>query len=244
VPFFPRVAAGGDPREVLAPYLSPRSRALYFASPNNPDGAVLAPEVLASLAALARERDWWVFSDEVYAPFVYEGEAAESAHPYAPERTITSYSMSKSHALAGLRLGMMTAPAPVIGVMRRLMTHTLFQVPLYAQRLAERAITEGTDFLAQARDRYREARDLSCALLNSPRPRAGAYVFLDLSSYAQGDIWRAIDAGLDAGVSLAPGEAFGPSFQGWARLCFTAVPPEELAWGLPRLRAALEGLRG
>jgi aspartate/methionine/tyrosine aminotransferase len=242
---FSALSRGEDAGAFLSQFGSAKTRAIYYASPNNPDGTIVEAAALASLVALAKARDWWIFADEVYEPFVYEGSPAMPAHPLAPERVITSYSMSKSHALAGLRLGFMTGPAPLIAALRRLMTYTLFNVPLYGQRVALEAIAKGPSFLETARASYRQARDLVCSTLDSSfvAPRAGAYVFLDLRRESRGDIWKVIDAALDAGVSLAPGSAFGAQFAEYARLCFTAAPLDDLAWGIPRLNEALARCR-
>lgn len=245
VPFFEALRRGEPLLPLLEARRTPRTKALYFASPNNPDGAVIPKEALSQLIAFAKAYDLWVIADEVYEAYVYDDEPAFPAHLLDPSRVISAYSLSKSHAMAGLRAGFMTAPVGLIEILRRLLTHTIFQVPLFVQQLAKEAIEDGAAWQENARGLYQKARDLVCNSLQAKffHPKAGAYVFLDLTKEARGDIWRVIDAALDAGVSLAPGGAFGPSYASWARLCFTAAPLEDVIWGVERLNETLERLR-
>ena len=91
-------------------------------------------------------RGLWVLADEVYADYVYEGAHASIARlDGMAERTISVYSLSKSHALAGVRVGFAVGPSRVIAVARRISTHTIFNVPVAAQRLALAALREPRD---------------------------------------------------------------------------------------------------
>ena len=86
--------------------ITPKTRVLYVNSPNNPTGGVLTRADLERIAAIARERDLWVISDEAYEDVVFEGEHVSIASlPGMYERTIPLYTFSKSYAMTGLRLG-------------------------------------------------------------------------------------------------------------------------------------------
>ncbi|MGY4298731.1 aspartate/methionine/tyrosine aminotransferase [Bradyrhizobium sp. i1.4.4] len=99
--------------------IGPRTRAIFLATPNNPTGAVYTAQELSSIAALCQKHDLWLVSDEVYGDLVYEGRhISPSVLPGMAERTITIGSLSKSHAMAGWRLGWMIGP-PEIGALRR-----------------------------------------------------------------------------------------------------------------------------
>src|SRR5690606_38601702 len=127
VPLTQRLYEDGaiDPAAALAASLTPRTKAVYVISPNNPDGKVLSRGQVESIAAFAREHDLWIFADEVYADVVFEGAHASFASVLdARDRTITLHSLSKSHALAGLRVGFVVAPPPVVASARRVSTHT------------------------------------------------------------------------------------------------------------------------
>ena len=247
-----------DAGELLAARVGPRTRALYVISPNNPDGKVLAPAHLASIARLAVERDLWVFSDEVYADTVFEGRHASIADlPGMRERTIVLHSLSKSHALAGCRLGFAVAPAPVVAAGRRVSTHSAFNVAVAMQRAALAATTDA-GFAASAREAYRAARDaVADALRGAPvrfhLAEGATYLFVDFAPAFDGarldaegrerPLLALLERAVDRGVLLAPGSAFGEGFGTCARLCFTSVPPERAREGVVRLRAAIEALR-
>lgn len=241
-----------DPAAVFAPALGPRTKALYFISPNNPDGKVLTIAQLERIAAFAREHDLWVFADEVYSDIVFADDAPPSiaSLPGMRERTITVHSLSKSHALAGLRVGSVTAPEHVIAAARRVSTHSAFNVSVAMQRAALAAL-EDDAFPRDARAAYREAHDVTVkALAGAPidfHPAEGAaYLFLDFApAIARRPDPRALFAilerAVDRGVLLAPGDAFGSAYAAsCARLCFTAVPPAQVVRGVERLLDAVD----
>jgi aspartate/methionine/tyrosine aminotransferase len=237
--------------------LTPRTRALYLVTPNNPDGKVLSATQLNGIARLAAARDLWILADEVYADHVYKGKG-DAGDPRvhtsiarlegARERTLTIYSLSKSHALAGVRVGFAVGPAQAIAVARRVGTHTVFNVPGAAQRLALAALREPAAWLDGVRRDFREARDLTvgalagCGATIFP-PDGGSYVFLDFAPILRGrPLGVLLERAIDRGVLLAPGDGFGEAFATWARLCFTSVPRERLVQGLERLRDAIADL--
>src|SRR5438034_7075632 len=92
--------------EELESKITRKTRVLYINSPSNPTGGVLTRDDLSRLAAIARDRDLWVISDEAYEDVVFEGEHVSIASlPGMYERTIPAYTFSKSYAMTGLRLG-------------------------------------------------------------------------------------------------------------------------------------------
>jgi len=240
---------GASPAAILEPHITARTRALYLISPNNPDGYVYTPAQLHDLAALAVARDLWVLSDEVYADYVYDGSHASIARmPGMEERTLGAYSLSKSHALAGARVGFLVAPERVVSLARRVATHTVFNVPVASQRVALAALDAGKDWMDAAREAYRGARDATMAALGGSgvrafAPKGGSYVFVDFAPVLRGKPLRVLlEGAIDEGVLLAPGEGCGEAYGAWARLCFTSVPQERLMLGVERLRRAVEGL--
>ncbi|MSP23553.1 MAG: pyridoxal phosphate-dependent aminotransferase, partial [Myxococcales bacterium] len=179
---------GLELRRVFEPLVTARTRAIYIASPNNPDGYVFGPRELQALANFACEYDLWVLADEVYCDFVYEGEAPSIGNlPGMSERTITCHSLSKSHALAGARIGSIAGPTRVIEAALRMSNHTIYNVPVAMQRVAVAALRTGDEWLDRARAEYRRARDAASAELarigvEHHLPRGGSFIFLDLSA--------------------------------------------------------------
>jgi len=86
--------------------IGPKTRAIYLNSPQNPTGGVLTRDDILRIAAMARERNLWVISDEAYEDVLFDGEHVSIASlPGMYERTIPVYTFSKSYAITGLRLG-------------------------------------------------------------------------------------------------------------------------------------------
>ena len=93
--------------------ITPKTRVLYLNSPSNPTGGVLTRGDLERLAAIAREHNLWVISDEAYEDVVFDGEHVSIASlPGMYERTIPLYTFSKSYAMTGLRLGIRRDQGP------------------------------------------------------------------------------------------------------------------------------------
>src|SRR5439155_24490214 len=135
------------------------------------------------LAELARERNLWVLCDEVYEDYLYDGapRVSMAALPGMAERTLTAFSFSKSHAMAGMRLGYVVGPAEVIQHTRKICNHTVYSVPPHLQRGAVRALAHSSGFIAQAFRAHLSARDEAAASVRAPffKPEGASYLFLD-----------------------------------------------------------------
>jgi aspartate/methionine/tyrosine aminotransferase len=240
-----------DPAALLERVITPRTVALYVITPNNPDGKVLDRKQLGAIAELARARNLWVLADEVYEDLAYSGEHVSIASlPGMAERTLTVFSLSKSYALAGYRLGYAVGPPALMKAVRKIANHTVYNVPDVLQRAAARLLADPASdrWLADARTTYLAARELAASLVRAPHhlPDGATYLFLDLAPYV-GDqpeaIWPLVEQLLDEGVSISPGEQFGRGYERHARICFTAVPPNRLQVGLERLDKVLARVR-
>lgn len=230
-----------DPFAIFEAVRTSKTRAIYFISPNNPDGKVLSSVHLARIADFAREHDLWVFADEVYDEVVF-GERPASIATLAGmrERTIELHSLSKSHALAGIRVGYVAAPASVVSLGRRVSTHSAFNVSVAMQRAALAAIADA-DFPPSACATYRKVRDDCAAALEKAKlrfhlPEGATYFFVDFGAPALPILEHAVERG----VLLAPGHAFGAGYANFARLCFTSVPPAKVLEGIARLASAAQ----
>ncbi len=234
-----------DPAALLAPHLTSRTAAIYVTTPNNPDGKVLSRAQLEALARFAIAHDLWVIADEVYEDLLYTGEHVSIASlPGMRARTVTAFSLSKSLALAGYRLGYAVGPSSVLEAVRKIANHTIYNVPEVLQEAAARVLgsDEERAWHAATLTTYAEARALVASRLPAPAhtPDAGTYFLLDLRALAaarDGTIWPLVEDLLADGVSVSPGEQFGAAFSAHARICYSAVPLDRLAIGLERLRA-------
>jgi aspartate/methionine/tyrosine aminotransferase len=222
--------------------ITPKTAALYYASPNNPDGEIVSIEGTKRLTNLAVRHDLWILADEVYEDYCYNSLHWSLASDVEMRpRTVTVCSFAKSYAQAGLRVGYALAPEPVCAAISKLVNHTVYNVPVAMQRAALAAMQNGAPFLAMARDRYRAARDQARARLLAPAktPPGGAYLWVDFSKWSPGDCMPVLERIAEKGVLLAPGSAFGDSCHPFARLCFTGVDEARLDEGIDRINSVL-----
>jgi aspartate/methionine/tyrosine aminotransferase len=227
--------------------ITPRTAGIYVATPNNPDGAMLDAAAVAEIARVAAACDAWIFADEVYEHYAYDvPHVSMLSLEAAAARTVAVYSFAKSYAQAGLRVGYAIAREPrVADALRRLVNHSVYNVPVATQRAAFAAMRAGGSFLAAARERYRAARDGARAELRAPAavPPGGAYLWVDFRDWSGNDCMPVLEKIAEAGVLLAPGSAFGDACRGFARLCFTGVDEVRLVEGIARINRVLAAWR-
>jgi N-succinyldiaminopimelate aminotransferase len=229
VPFYDRVDSPEAAVEAVRERITPRSVALYVSTPSNPTGRVLPAAWLEALAEFAREQGLWILSDEVYEAYVYGGRHV-SIGRYAPERTLSAFSFSKTYGMAGNRIGYLTGPPEAIAQARKISTHTFYAAPTPGQLAALRALQHGDAWVRETREAYRRAAVDAAAVLGQAAPEGACFLFLDVTRHcADGDVFRFLEECLDDGVVLAPGLSCGREYAGWVRLCFTSIPPEETA---------------
>ncbi|HTR97846.1 MAG TPA: aminotransferase class I/II-fold pyridoxal phosphate-dependent enzyme [Candidatus Acidoferrales bacterium] len=206
--------------DALRAALKPVTRGLYLNTPNNPTGAVVGRAHLEALAQVAIERDLWVIADEAYEHLLFDGvkHVSLASLPGMAERTLSVYTMSKSYAMTGWRVGYLHAPAALRKVLGPILafytTHGVFPA---AQIAARAAVTGPQDCVETMRRAYEERRGLlldglaGCAAIRTPPPQGAFYAFPDVS-IARGDrdIGALADEWLSAGVAVLPGTAFGP----------------------------------
>lgn len=210
---------------VLAAAITPRTKAVLLNFPHNPTGASLTAAEAREAAALCRDRDLWLISDEVYSALADAGtHHSPLAEPGMAERSVLISSLSKSHAMTGWRCGWTVTPLELAGHLQRLARAMYFGLPPFIQDAAAHALTQGGDELARLRAAYRDrALLVEQALAEAPglvarRPDAGMYVFVDVRG--TGLDGKQFARGLLDGhdVSVTPGEGFGPSGAGHVRL--------------------------
>src|SRR5207253_6107140 len=230
--------------ETLTRYANDKTRAIYFNTPMNPSGAVFTLRETEEVARFAIDRDLIVVADEAYEDIVYEGEHVSIATLAGMfERTITCFTLSKSFAMTGWRIGYAVASEPWMTGLRKATLYSSNGVSTPTQWAALAAFTVSSDFLETSRVAYRERRDLLLSGLNqlglSCAPPAGAfYAFADSTRISR-DSREASEILLDrAHVATVPGIVFGPHGEGHLRFCFS-TSIETIETGLESIRRNL-----
>ena len=225
-------------------YTTNRTRAIYFNSPTNPSGVVFTRAETEAVARFAIERDLIVIADEAYEDIVYDGEHVSIAALTGMfERTITSFTLSKSYAMTGWRIGYAVAAEPWMTGLSKATLYSSNGVSTPTQWAALAAFTTSSDFLATSRAAYRERRDLLLAGLNEigltcASPAGAFYAFPDVTSIG-GDSRDAANVLLDrAQVATVPGVVFGPQGEGHVRFSFS-TSIETITAGLESMRRNL-----
>ena len=231
-------------RETLARYATERTRAIYFNTPVNPSGVVCTRSETEAVARFAVDRDLIVIADEAYEDIVYDGEHVSIASFEGMfERTITSFTLSKSYAMTGWRIGYAVAAEPWMTGLSKSILYSSNGVSTPTQWAALAAFTTPSDFLETSRVAYRERRDLLLAGLNElgltcALPAGAFYAFPEVSRISR-DSREAAEILLSrTKVATVPGVVFGPQGEGHVRFSFS-TSIETIQGGLESMRRNL-----
>ncbi len=230
--------------ETLARYATARTRAIYYNTPQNPTGVVFTRAEAEQVARFAQERDLIVVADEAYEDLIYDDEHVSiQSLDGMMERTITSFTLSKSYSMTGWRIGYAVASEPWMTGLKKTTLYSTNGVSTPSQYAALAALSTPSEFYEEMRRAYRERRDLLISGLNELglkcEPPAGAfYAFPDVSSIDR-DSRRAADVLLErAQVATVPGIVFGEHGEGHLRFSFS-TSIETIEAGLDSMRRKL-----
>jgi aspartate/methionine/tyrosine aminotransferase len=226
--------------------ISERTRALFFATPNNPSGVILSDAELGVIGDLARRHSLWVVADEVYAGLAPGGRVPSLA-ARLPEQVVTISSLSKSHSMPGLRAGWLVGPKPLVKHAESLSMCMLFGLPGFIQEAALTALRGSNAPELRIRELCTARRAMLLQGLDGVRgircgaPDAGMFTLIDvrdtgLSGY---DFMRGLFK--SERVSVLDGGAFGEETRGFVRLCF-ATDEATLLEAMVRIRRFVDTL--
>jgi aspartate/methionine/tyrosine aminotransferase len=248
--------AGGEPKaypllpeddfglraEKLMGLVTDKTRAIIINSPNNPTGAVHSSKELQTLARGVQALPLTVISDEVYRDIVF-GEPAASLAALT-DRCVTVNSLSKSHSMAGWRIGWCVAPPDIAKAVRTFHQLAVMCVSSLSQYAAIHALRGFADRELRANlEELRKRRDFAMACVDRytgfpyVAPAGTFYLFVDVSIGL-----AKFDSPLDAALKLLagekvvtiPGSAFGRIGEGYMRISF-APEPDALEEGIRRI---------
>jgi L-glutamine---4-(methylsulfanyl)-2-oxobutanoate aminotransferase len=227
-----------DPTAGFAPDLeaAPPAAVVFLNYPSNPCSVCAPPGTFEAAVAYANRTGAAVVHDAAYADLVFDGRAPASflATPGAKEIGVELWSMSKSYGMAGWRIGFVVGNAEIVERINELNDHSRVGIFIPLQEAAIAALEGPEDSVEERRATYERRRDTLAAALPEPPVCEGTFY-----------VWLRLPEGLtveqllaENRVALAPGEGFGPSGEGWARVSL-AVSDETLARGIERLAPAL-----
>jgi len=220
------------------------AKVISLVNPNNPTGSLLDVAALDAIAGIARAEGAWVISDEVYRGLDQDGAGTSPSMADRYERTIGIGSMSKAFSLAGLRLGWINAPAPILRAANRHRDYSVISVGMVDDLLASIALEAHEALLARNRGIVRgnlAALDAWVAAeprMSYVRPASGTTALLryDAAMTSEAFCTGLLEA---EGVLLTPGSAM--DMEGYLRIGY-ANDPVVLREGLARTSAYLATL--
>ncbi|MFT4122768.1 MAG: aminotransferase class I/II-fold pyridoxal phosphate-dependent enzyme [Microbacteriaceae bacterium] len=210
--------------ERIAALIGERTRMLVLNSPGNPTGAVFPREVVRAIVELCASRGVLVLSDEVYDELIFEGEPARAV-AVDRESVVGVYSFSKTYAMTGWRVGYVASPSWLSETLWKLQEPLVSSVSEVSQAAAIAALTGPREEIDAMRQSYLRRRDLVVGMLRGagidvPVPHGAFYVMVPFAPGA--DSRSACLDLVEAGVSLAPGSAFGEVAASFARISLSA----------------------
>lgn len=238
-----------DPADIQAA-ITDKTKLIIVNTPSNPTGAIFDEEILRSIAELAMANDIWVLSDEPYEHILFDGHRHVSIGSFdgMTQRTISAFTLSKSYAMTGWRVGYTVAPKAIIDEMEKLMEHMVSGVTAVAQRAALAAISGPQGCVQEMVATYDKRRHLVYEHLNAIegihclKPESTFYAFPNISSIGLSSWDFAKYLVQEHKVAVVPGSIFGKAGEGYVRLSF-AASMEQLREGISRIERGVAALR-
>ena len=236
--------------DALLAAITPTTKLLIINAPNNPTGWTLEPDEQRAILAHCRNTGTWILADEVYENLYY----APSEHACAPsfldqsvadDRLVVVHSISKSYLMTGWRLGWLIMPPAMTGSMGKLIEFNTSCAPVFVQRAGIIALERASEVTPRVVAHLKACRDALVPELQAlhelelAMPRGGMYAFFKLP-VAGDSLAIAKRLVQEAGLGLAPGNAFAPEANGWLRWCFASKDIARLHLGVERLKGWLE----
>ena len=235
--------------EALCAAITPRTKLLIVNAPNNPTGWTLTGDEQRAILDHCRRTGTWILADEVYERLYFEptpnGCAPSFLDVAAPDdRLVVAHSFSKSFLMTGWRLGWLVLPPALMDGMGKLIEFNTSCASVFTQRAGVAAIQHGKDITPRVVAHLKACRDVLVPLLAAvpgvqvAPAKGGMYAFFKLDGFDDSlDVAKRLVT--EAGLGLAPGNAFAPEAQGWLRWCFASKDPQRLVEGVRRLRTWL-----
>lgn len=225
--------------------ITPQTRAIVVNTPANPSGKVFSVDELGWIAECAQKNDLFVFTDEIYEYFLYDGREHVSiaSLPGMHERTVTISGFSKTFSITGWRLGYCIADAKWTGAIGYFHDLAYICAPTPFQHAAAAGLNElGSDFYRELGTDYARKRKLLCDTLRRvglepSDPQGSYYVLADASALpGRTSKEKAMFLLAETGVAAVPGAAFYHAGGGeqLLRFCF-AKTDADLEEGYRRL---------
>ncbi len=205
-----------------------KTKLLILNSPNNPTGGITSDRETRKIVDLALQHDFYIVSDEAYEQFYYTDHKPllPGSIEEARDHVVSIFSLSKTYAMTGWRIGAVVGPADIIRAMVKLQEHFIAMPTSISQKAAEAALTGPQDCVEMMRRSFRERRSLIVEGLQKiegmevAAPSGAFYVFPDVSAYGMRSYDLVMKMLNEIGVATVHGSAFGAGGEGFIRICY------------------------
>jgi len=230
--------------EDIEPLVTPRTTTIVINTPANPTGAVYSKHAIEDMLELARRYDLYVISDEVYENIIYQDRHVSPLALDPDGRVISIYSLSKTYAMTGWRVGYYCAAPGVAEVIGKCLEPFVSCASSISQKAAEAALCGPQECVREMVDGYARRRELVInhldqANLKYCKPEGAFYLMVDIGSTGVDSYSLAKDLLMSTGVAVAPGATFGPKSDHLVRLSYCG-PVSELEEGIRRFCAYIK----
>jgi len=217
--------------DILEQYITPRSKVLVLAYPNNPTGGIMDADDLQALVEIINKHDLIVISDEIYCELTYQGEHVSIASfPGMRDRTLVMNGFSKAYAMTGWRIGYVCGNKDLISAMTKVHQYTIMCAPIMSQKAAIEALRNGeTEMLKMVAD-YNNRRKIILRGfdeigLDCFEPKGAFYCFPSIKVSGMNSEEFCERLLMEEQVAVVPGNAFGSNGEGFIRCCYAASIP-------------------
>ena len=222
---------------------TPRAKVLLINTPSNPTGAVFDLETVEGLVEVARRHDLYLISDECYEDIIFEGRHLSPGSLDDSGRVISAFTVSKSYAMTGWRIGYVAASRELAAMISKLQSAVTACATAVSQKAAQAAIDGDQTSVVEMRESYRRRRDAAATLLDEAgllvsKPHGAFYLLADISPTGLDGYQFCKQLIHEHRVAVAPGETFGPSGRGKVRISL-ATADAKLEEGTRRLIQAV-----
>ena len=223
-----------------------KTKLLIVNAPNNPTGWTMTRDEQQAVLGHCRQTGTWILADEVYERLYYEPTPNACAPSFLDiskpdDRLVVTHSFSKSFLMTGWRLGWLVLPPSMVDGIGKLIEFNTSCASVFTQRAAITAIEHTSEITPRVVAHLKHCRDTLVPLLAAlpgvqvASAKGGMYAFFRLEGFGDSlEVAKRLVA--EAGLGLAPGNAFAPEAQGWLRWCFASKDPQRLVKGVERLR--------
>ncbi len=212
--------------EELKALITPKTKMLILAYPNNPTGAILTEDELRGLAEVIRDTNIVVLSDEIYSELTYGRKHFSIANiEDMYERTIVASGFSKSYAMTGWRMGYIAAPAPLAKQMLKLHQYVIMCAPTTSQFSALEAVKNGDDDIRMMKEEYDRRRKYLLKRfakmgIECFEPEGAFYAFPNVGKFGLSSEKFCERLLEEYKCAIVPGTAFGETGEGFARISY------------------------